>query len=566
MRMLKLFGVAVLSLLFVILLTATMSLTLINMDNQVLSNAINYVTGNGYVVYGVGTDYDDDFLPGANNTYNLGSLLKQWKNLVTDNLTVAGNATIVGDATVSDLTALSLTDSGLTSGRIPIAGVGGLLGDDADLTFSGTSLQVSGANVTRTATYVVAASNAPAYVKAQADYVCDGTADDVQIQAAIDAASVSGGKVHLSSGLFTISAPLVPKTQMFLEGEGTGATLGTRIKIADNSNINALGYAVAATLYLLKVSDLEFDGNNATQTVPTNLVDLDYIATALFYNVAFVDTSQDALVYGDNSNKLYLDHCIFYDSVRYQVYLHGGDQSFFSNNVFMNTGLVGLVIDGTENVFVTDNMFFLSTDAHLQVSGGSFHITIANNYFDDSKDHGINILSGGNIVITGNQMMACGYTTFKEAIGISGPSKNILIANNVISGAVPPRASAYGVYVGDGATDVRIHDNDFTLFGANNFTVALIRSSATTTTYIYNNQGYITENSGTAVILNGNNAVNVNQGLSTNATGIWLTSSNNETGLLYLSGENVTSFTINSANNVTANRNVYWRAVIGAGN
>ena len=39
----------------------------------------------------------------------------------------------------------------------------------------------------RTATYVVAASDARDEVKAQADYVCDETADDVEIQAAVDA-------------------------------------------------------------------------------------------------------------------------------------------------------------------------------------------------------------------------------------------------------------------------------------------------------------------------------------------------------------------------------------------
>lgn len=41
-------------------------------------------------------------------------------------------------------------------------------------------------NIVRTATYVVAANDAPAHVKAQGDYPCDGTADQVDIQTAID--------------------------------------------------------------------------------------------------------------------------------------------------------------------------------------------------------------------------------------------------------------------------------------------------------------------------------------------------------------------------------------------
>jgi len=46
--------------------------------------------------------------------------------------------------------------------------------------------------VRRTATFVVAASDSKK--KSDADYVCDGTADDVQIQAAIDALPGGGGQ------------------------------------------------------------------------------------------------------------------------------------------------------------------------------------------------------------------------------------------------------------------------------------------------------------------------------------------------------------------------------------
>ena len=55
----------------------------------------------------------------------------------------------------------------------------------------------------RTATYVVAASNAPAHVKAQSDFVCDGVADNVEIQAAIDKIDSEGGEIYLH-GVFVI--------------------------------------------------------------------------------------------------------------------------------------------------------------------------------------------------------------------------------------------------------------------------------------------------------------------------------------------------------------------------
>lgn len=48
----------------------------------------------------------------------------------------------------------------------------------------------------------VAASDAPSFVKDRADWVCDGTADDVQIQDALS----SHGRAELSSGTFNLAA------------------------------------------------------------------------------------------------------------------------------------------------------------------------------------------------------------------------------------------------------------------------------------------------------------------------------------------------------------------------
>jgi len=52
----------------------------------------------------------------------------------------------------------------------------------------------------------VAASDAPAWQKNGADYVCDGTNDEVEIQAALDDIANTGGRVRLSSGTFWIDS------------------------------------------------------------------------------------------------------------------------------------------------------------------------------------------------------------------------------------------------------------------------------------------------------------------------------------------------------------------------
>lgn len=68
---------------------------------------------------------DDDVLPDTDNTYDLGSDTNSWKDGFFN-----------GDLEAAGISGTSITDSGLTSGRLPIAGVGGLLGDTSSLTFT----------------------------------------------------------------------------------------------------------------------------------------------------------------------------------------------------------------------------------------------------------------------------------------------------------------------------------------------------------------------------------------------------------------------------------------------
>ena len=62
--------------------------------------------------------------------------------------------------------------------------------------------------VGRTATRVVAASNSTSLDKIQADYICDGTKDEVEIQKAIDAIGTRGGHVVCLPGTYEIDSTI----------------------------------------------------------------------------------------------------------------------------------------------------------------------------------------------------------------------------------------------------------------------------------------------------------------------------------------------------------------------
>lgn len=55
-----------------------------------------------------------------------------------------GAVTVAGSLSLAAVTVTSLTDSGLTSGRVTYAGTGGLLQDSANLTFNGSALAITG--------------------------------------------------------------------------------------------------------------------------------------------------------------------------------------------------------------------------------------------------------------------------------------------------------------------------------------------------------------------------------------------------------------------------------------
>ncbi|MBU1067292.1 hypothetical protein KKE60_05865 [Patescibacteria group bacterium] len=95
----------------------------------------------------------------------------------------------------------------------------------------------------RAATIVVAASNSSLQSKAQADRLCSGVADDVEIQAAIDALPAGGGKIGLTEGTFNLShCVYIRNDDISLEGYGEATylhnpTAGAIYATADNATV-----------------------------------------------------------------------------------------------------------------------------------------------------------------------------------------------------------------------------------------------------------------------------------------------------------------------------------------
>ena len=103
---------------------------------------------------------------------------------------------------------------------------------------------------------LVASSTAPSDVQNVADYVCDGTSDEDEINTALTAASSSAQTVRLSSGIFTIDGSItIPADDVMLVGDGSGATTirysgsngSDSIVINDKDDVLIKGLALTST-------------------------------------------------------------------------------------------------------------------------------------------------------------------------------------------------------------------------------------------------------------------------------------------------------------------------------
>jgi len=131
----------------------------------------------------------------------------------------------------------------------------------------------SGGEVNGTAYVTVAASTEPTTVKNAADYVCDNTADQVQINAALasvgtesvsgNAKGNNGGMVVLIGRQFTISGPVLLPSQTELVGAygKSGTWLSCAGSYAPGENGGMVELATLNTQYTV-IRDLGLDGNS----------------------------------------------------------------------------------------------------------------------------------------------------------------------------------------------------------------------------------------------------------------------------------------------------------------
>lgn len=269
--------------------------------------------------------------------------------------------------------------------------------------------EVRGKKTIRTARFVVGTST-NGWTLNDCDFLCDGTRDDVEINAAIKALPEGGGEVVILDGEYNVGADiLVDKANVTLSG--SGATIFTRTHNKSLANI------IKVEEEGVKIQGIVFDG------------DADTFTGSILYLIKGTSTATNLTV----------RDCVFYRAHENAIFLSGTKNARITNN-FINGGYGGISLSTTGTSSngvdtwhhcggtVVDGNFIENCTGYGILSSvvhDNMGVTICNNHVYACA---VGIWARqGNIVVDN----VCANNT-GEGISISGnDDKNVIVANNM---------------------------------------------------------------------------------------------------------------------------------------
>jgi parallel beta-helix repeat protein len=285
-----------------------------------------------------------------------------------------------------------LDDVAYSSWNVPSGGTTGqVLAKNSDTDYDTEWADGGGSGAgTKVARFVVGTSDA-GWTSADCDYLCDGTADDVEINNAITALPATGGEIVILDGTYNITAKIdVTKDNVSIRGNGNA----TILKRMFNSSVKE-GVITLTGRSGCKIANLQIDGNKASYTVSNNA------GIGLY-------SSSNNTVTGNTCN-----------NNSYGIYLYSSSNN---NTVTGNTC--------NNNIY---GIYLYSSSNNNTVTGN----TCNNNIY------GIQLYSSSNNTITGNTCirgtgLSTDYTASQHTIRLSGTDNNynLIAINNCMGKAV----------------------------------------------------------------------------------------------------------------------------------
>jgi parallel beta-helix repeat protein len=294
----------------------------------------------------------------------------------------------------------------------------------------------------RTATLIVAASDSKD--KSRADYVCDGTADQAEINQAINDLPTNGGKVLLLEGTYNISASItILKNNVTLEGQGAG----TKLFLVNGANCNVIQVGNGSTaLEGIRIANLRIDGNKANQTGTSHGIYFNAGPTCLITK----SVVENCIIEGCYDNGILLfyskNNTITGNQINSNgscgIYLAALSNNTIIGNQINSNGGCGIYLYYTGNNTVTGNQINSNSSygIYLYYTGNN---TITENQVNANDSYGIYLYYSNNNTITENQVNA----NTSHGIYLASSDYNLIIGNRCQGNL------GYGINISDAASD-----------------------------------------------------------------------------------------------------------------
>jgi parallel beta-helix repeat protein len=270
-----------------------------------------------------------------------------------------------------------------------------------------TAHKADGTQHAKTARFVIGTSTS-GWTEKDCDYLCDGTNDQTEINAAITALPATGGEIVILDGTYNIAAKInVTKDNVSIRGNGNA----TILKRMFNSSV-VEGVITLTGRSGCKIANLQVDGNKTSYTNYRN-------------SGIYLDSSSNNTVTCNTCN----------NNNNYGIYLgSSSNNNTVTGNTCNNNSSYDINLSSSSNNTVTGNTCN-NSNYGIRLSSSSNNNTVTGNTCNNNNNYGIDLSSSSNNTVTSN---TCSDNS--RGINLSSSSNNTVTSNTCSD-------NSYGIYL-----------------------------------------------------------------------------------------------------------------------
>ena len=282
----------------------------------------------------------------------------------------------------------------------------------------------------KVARFVVGTSTA-GWTAKDCDYLCDGTADQVEINNAITALPATGGEIVILDGTYNIAAKIdVTKDNVSIRGNGNATILERMFNSSEQEGVITLTSRSGC-----KIANLQIEGNKTIYTYSSNRgIQLNSSSNnTVTGNTCNNNSRGIQLNSSSNNNTVTGNTC---NNNSYGIYLNSSsNNNTVTGNTCNNNIDNGIHLNSSNNSNTITGNTCANNNSGIYLYNSSNNNTVTGNACNNN-DYGIYLSSSSNNTITGNTCirgtgLSTDYAVNQYTIQLAGTANNYnLISNN----------------------------------------------------------------------------------------------------------------------------------------